>query len=287
MIRLVATDLDNTLMPAGTSVSGHALEAIRSLTEAGVRFAPVTGRPPAAMRWIFGPDDAYWHTGAFVNGQMIYVDGELVRVEALDVGLVNDVADFLRDVPNCVLCVYDLDVDPGADEEDGTAYHLGATAEQLLARPEAYGSHIRVLDRLDWDRCIKANIRCDMGWTRMEDLRAQLRNRFPALDFVFPVEGGRLIDLAPAGWGKGRAIEALARQLGVGLDEVVVFGDSENDLPMLQAVENSVAVANASAAAKATARWHVGDVADDAVADALLQIAGAAATGTTPSFMRA
>ena len=287
MIRLVATDLDNTLMPAGTSVSGHALGAIRHLLESGVRFAPVTGRPPAAMRWIFGPDDTHWRTGAFVNGQMIYVDGELVHVEVLDVGLINDVADFLRDVPDCVLCVYDLDVDPGADEEDGTAYHLGATAEQLLARPEAYGSHIRVLDRLDWDRCIKANIRCDMEWARMEDLRAQLRERFPAFDFVFPVEGGSLIDLAPAGWGKGRAIEALAQRLGVGIDEVVVFGDSENDLPMLQAVENSVAVANASVAAKATARWHVGDVADDAVADALLQIAGAAATGATPSFMRA
>ena len=73
----------------------------------------------------------------------------------------------------------------------------------------------------------------------------------------------------------------------MGLDEVVVFGDSENDLPMLQAVENSVAVANASAAARGAARWHVGDVADDAVAEALLQIADAAAAGATPAFMRA
>ncbi len=69
-------------------------------------------------------------------------------------------------------------------------------------------------------------------------------------------------------------------------DEVAVFGDSDNDLPMIDAVPNSVAVANANEVVTAAARWHIGAAADDAVAGALYQIAACAATGEMPSFMR-
>ena len=65
-----------------------------------------------------------------------------------------------------------------------------------------------------------------------------------------------------------------------------MFGDSDNDLPMIDAVFNSVAVANANEAVTAAARWHIGAAADDAVAEALHQIAACAATGEMPPFMR-
>lgn len=94
-----------------------------------------------------------------------------------------------------------------------------------------------------------------------------------------------LIDVSPRGWDKGSAVVVLARELGVRLDEVAVFGDSENDLPMLRAAPNSVAVANASAEAHAVARWHIGPSGDDAVASALEDIAQAARTSSLPAFM--
>lgn len=55
---------------------------------------------------------------------------------------------------------------------------------------------------------------------------------------------------------------------------------------MIGAVPNSVAVANANEAVTAAARWHIGAAADDAVAEALHQIAACAATGEMPSLMR-
>ena len=48
-----------------------------------------------------------------------------------------------------------------------------------------------------------------------------------------------------------------ARALGLTPDEVAVFGDSDNDLPTIDAVPNSVAVANANEAVTAAARWHI------------------------------
>jgi hydroxymethylpyrimidine pyrophosphatase-like HAD family hydrolase len=77
----------------------------------------------------------------------------------------------------------------------------------------------------------------------------------------------------------------MARALGISLDEVATFGDADNDISMLEAVPNSVAVANATPAAAASARWHIGASGDHAVADALLDVAQAVRSGSLPSFM--
>ena len=71
------------------------------------------------------------------------------------------------------------------------------------------------------------------------------------------------------GWDKGTAATYLRDLLGVKPGDVFVFGDANNDLPMFRDVENSVAVANATEEAAAAARWHVGSVTEDAVADAI------------------
>ena len=54
---------------------------------------------------------------------------------------------------------------------------------------------------------------------------------------------------------------------------------------MIEAVENSVAVANATGAVARAARWHIGACADGAVDDALREIATAWREGRLPSFM--
>lgn len=90
----------------------------------------------------------------------------------------------------------------------------------------------------------------------------------------------------PAGVNKGSSLGALLDELGISSDEVVFFGDAENDLQIMEKVENSVAVANATPAAAAAARWHIGSSADDSVAAALEDIACSAREGRLPSFMR-
>ena len=70
------------------------------------------------------------------------------------------------------------------------------------------------------------------------------------------------------------------------MDEVCVFGDTENDVPMLEAVPYSVAVGNASPEAKAAARFEIGDCREESVAKALLEIAAASLRGALPAFLR-
>ena len=106
----------------------------------------------------------------------------------------------------------------------------------------------------------------------------------PGLECLAPALG--VFDVMPRGWNKASGMAVLMEEMGITADEVCVFGDSENDMPLLAACSNSVTVANALPAAAALARYHIGACADDAVADALLDIAEAAATGEMPAFMR-
>lgn len=184
----------------------------------------------------------------------------------------------------CALAIYDLD--DLTETTDGTTYYLGATTEELARHTLAFGRNPHVIDHLSRRTYVKANVRCDIPWDAMVLLRDELRRCFPALDFVFPTLHGPFIDILPHGWSKGRAVEVLAEHLGITLDDIAVFGDSENDISMLKAVPHSVVVRNASPEARAAARYRIGLSADDTVADALFALADAAKTGELPAFLR-
>lgn len=54
MIKLVLTDMDDTLIPAGhDGASDYAIEGIHAMQAAGLHFGPVSGRQPSAMGWMF------------------------------------------------------------------------------------------------------------------------------------------------------------------------------------------------------------------------------------------
>lgn len=286
MIKLALTDLDDTLIPFGAPrASDRTIAAIHAMIDAGLHFGPVTGRVPTAMGWMFGGDDACCATGAFCNGQLVYIDGELTHKEVLDHASLQHVQDVLEDVEGAALAVYDV-------MGDGLESLVKRNVKTLEGHPGVMGE-VRMggvghatrpdLGTTPW---IKSNVHVSGTRDRLIRVRDMLRAECPGLDFVLPSPTAMLIDITPHGWDKSAGVCELARELGVSMDEVAVFGDSENDLPMISAVPNSVAVANASADVAKAARWHIGPSRDDSVAAALEQIAAAVPTGDMPAFMR-
>ena len=284
MIKLVLTDLDDTLIRNGLPhATDHAIEGVRAMRAAGLHFGPVSGRIPNDMDWMFDGHEECYATGAYCNGQMIYVDGELVREEQVAGEELNRLADWLMRTDRGILTMFD--VHQGDIRTAG--YFVtpdDAHAERMLG---SFGAAKRYIHRLDEPAYTKANIHVTGDRAFQTETRDLMREEFPTMDFVFPSTTAPLVDISPRGWSKGSAVVALAEELGITIDEVATFGDSENDLSMIEAVPNSVAVANASEQIAQAARWHIGASADDAVADALFDIAAAAATGDMPSFMQA
>lgn len=282
MIKLVLSDLDDTLIRNGLPhATRRALDAIHATLDAGVRFGPVSGRIPRAMGWMFDNDAACYATGALSNGQMIYLDGELVHVERLDGPELNRVAAVLSRIPKASLVVYDVD----APSEEDAGYFVSSDQAHVEECMRTFPHIKRSAKVLPKPTYVKANVWCAGSREHLTEVRDMLRGEFPSMDFVFPSPKAPLIDISPAGWNKGTAAHFLANQMGIGIDEVATFGDSENDLSMIEAVPNSVAVANASDEVLEAARWRIGTSENDAVADALFQIADAAATKSMPAFM--
>ena len=282
MIKLVLTDLDDTLIKNGLPcATDHALAGIHALLDAGVRFGPVSGRIPSDLGWMFNNDAACYATAAPVNGQMIYVDGELRHVEALDGSELNRLAQVLTDIPDACLALYDLET----SSEEGSGYFVTSSATHARDCMRLFPHFHRFVPSLDKPTYVKANAWCAGDRDHITAVRDRLHEEFPSMDFVFPSPTAPIIDISPAGWSKGTAVRLLAQELRLSIDEVAVFGDSENDLSMITAVPNSVAVSNASPEVAQAARWHIGASADDAVADALFQIAEATKAGKMPSFM--
>ena len=86
------------------------------------------------------------------------------------------------------------------------------------------------------------------------------------------VDAGRTVQLSSLRAGKLRTIERIREQLGIGADEVAVFGDDINDLEMIAHYRHSVAMGNAVPEVRAAAGYITGSNDGDGVAHALLNL---------------
>ncbi|MBD9245815.1 MAG: HAD family phosphatase, partial [Coriobacteriaceae bacterium] len=107
MIKLVLSDLDSTLLWQGDRhiATPFALEAIHALQDAGVHFAPATGRIYRDLDVMFAGDSRAYSTAVTSNGQLVYLDGELADSTPMAREGLEGVRHALVDVPDAYLVV--------------------------------------------------------------------------------------------------------------------------------------------------------------------------------------
>lgn len=280
MIKLALSDMDNTLVPLGArGISPRTSEAIHAVLDAGVLFGPATGRDFVELMRLFRMDEECFMTGVLSNGKRVRARGEYASVTLLPHDQLVRVDEALAGEDDMFLVCYPMETNLL-----NPAYAIHADEDVLHtyeARLHFTGAVCEEVPDVD---IIAATIACTGGEERMDVCRQIIADKVPELRIVSPVEGW--FDIMPQGVSKARGLDELLAATGIGLDEVVFFGDADNDLEILRKVKYSVAVANANDAVRAEARYHIGACADDAVADALFQIAEAAKTGGMPAFLQ-
>lgn len=155
---------------------------------------------------------------------------------------------------------------------DGTVPYLccGDVGDLTAVMP-GYAKACRPLGCLPDFDALKVNVFAPRDMPATVEFCERLNRSIEGIDFDVPMAG--YLNIMPAGWNKGTALQFLCDHVGISVEEAVVFGDAGNDLTMFRVAGHPVAVGNATPEASAAARWHIGRCEDDAVAAAIEALA--------------
>ena len=230
--RLVATDLDGTLVRSDGTVSDYTAEVLAAVEALGVPVVFVTGRP---LRWT---EEVFEHVGA--HGLAVVSNGALVwdvarhrpaleRPIQPELGL--EVCELLRAaLPGTTYAVETLagiDLEPGFLERvtlpEGSRR---APIDELFDRPalKLLARHERLAPQEFWDLAEQAVAgRLVITWSSATSL----------------------LEISAPEVTKASTLAMVAADLGLGPADVLAFGDMPNDLPMLAWAGSAYAMANA------------------------------------------
>ncbi|MET7386486.1 HAD family hydrolase [Streptomyces sp. NPDC005529] len=240
--KLVATDLDGTLLRSDDTVSARTREALAAVTAAGAAHIVVTGR---AVPWTRHILDDLGYQGLAVCGQgaQVYDAGEhrLLTSVTLD-----------RQLAGLALAKIEAEVGPlllaaSRDGLDG----------EVLVGP-GYRVHdgplpvVPIRDAADlWSAPLnKVYVQHP---TLSDDELAAVATEVAGGLVGVTMAGAGIVELLPLGLSKATGLSLAARRLGAKAVDTIAFGDMPNDIPMFAWAAHSVAMANAHADLKAVA----------------------------------
>lgn len=240
-LRLVAVDMDGTLLDEHGQVPADLWPLLDRLRERGILFAPASGRQYATLRREFG---AHGDDMVFIaeNGTYVVQHDREISSDVIDPAVIAEVLAATRDLASevgVVLC-------------GKRSAYIERTDAAFRAEADRYYAELSPVPDLDAvdDQIIKVAV---FAFGDAETEVAPALERFRA-SLQVVVSGEHWVDVMNPGVNKGEALRRLQATLGVTAAQTVVFGDYLNDLEMMDAAEHSYAMANAHPEVAARAR---------------------------------
>ena len=230
MIRLIATDLDGTLLHPDGKMPGDMFDRIRALARRGVRFAAASGRPFSNVRELFAPVETEMD---FIceNGALVMAQGKR-HATFFPRSMAEEIIDDIRKAG--------LELYLSTPEQ---CYGVTGASQAFQKETAGRGFHMAYID----DPLALAD-----GYIKITGYHpVDVSPLSPPLQEKW---GGRVrCDIAGWNWldftlaSKGTGIQTLAEILGVPLADTAAFGDQFNDESMLQVVGRPFIMAHAPA----------------------------------------
>lgn len=262
--RLVASDVDGTLLDPSETVTPRTVAAISRTLAAGTLFVLVSGRPP---RWIPQVAKAAGVDGYAVcsNGAVLYdiAADRVLTSHELSPELLRDLVRSLDDaLPDCRIAVERLGRSAlalnGREFATEVGYEHPWPGEGVFATAKA---------EVIGHAAVKLLIR-HLGMTSAELAEATDALFGDVVDITYSSNVG-MVEISCHGITKGSGLAELADRLGIEARDVVAFGDMPNDLPMLRWAGHGVAMANAHPDVLAVADEITGSNSAEGVAQVL------------------
>lgn len=271
-MRLIATDLDGTLLRTDGTISDRTRTALRAAHAAGVEVVVTTGRPPrlvgAILERIGVGDVAICANGALV---VDVASGAVLGQSPLPPAVSRRLVEELRVAAPGILFAFEFAADFAREPAFAEAFRPPPAPRYADALELAREPAIKIVARhpsLPFDEVLAA-------------ARAVAGN-----DAIATTAGGVSVEISAAGVSKASALGAHCAALGIASAEVVAFGDAPNDLELLAFAGRGVAVANAHPEVLAAATETTAANDDDGVAlvvERLLAARAGGAQGARPA----
>jgi Cof subfamily protein (haloacid dehalogenase superfamily) len=269
--RLIATDLDGTLLDHERGISPRTVAAVRSAVAAGIGFVLVTARPPRTVAplaaQLGGSIAALCGNGTilaeFGASGAPEPEGSVTLIRSFAAADAIAIVQQLRPViPEAGFAI-----ETGREVYFETGFRVGSVddrrrilTDNLTGIAPQMPSIIKVLSRSP---------------ERSADEMVEIARATLSVEAEASHSGGRgLLEIAPRGASKASALAWLCERRGIAAGEVAAFGDMPNDLPMLRWAGLGHAVSNAHPEVLAAADHVVGHHAEDGVALAIEALLG-------------
>jgi len=262
VVRLLALDLDDTLLRSDLTISYQTRNAIKKAEEAGVIVVLASGRIPAAMDQFAGLLGMHKKTGYLIcnNGTLIQEShtGKVVYEIRMDVKTALTAFD-LADAEGFPMQIYEDDIMYVSRHNEYTGYDQKLTGLRQVVVENFRG--------MVAGGCHKLLIPGDPKL--LVPLESILRTYIGDSITIFTSKP-YFLEILPANTNKGTALEKVAELLGINQKDVMAIGDSMNDEAMLKWAGLGVAMANSDERIKSIADLvTTRDNDDDGVAEVI------------------
>ena len=266
--RLLAVDMDGTLLDRQSEVHPTTAKAVRDAVAAGVYVVLASGRAPRHMLDVHRllqldtPIVAY-------NGALVYDAGrqEVIHHEPIDLDIARRIAQMLKE--------HDPSINLHVETQEGIVdrWSVEAVDERLLDSimrwrvepPHSVGEVQQLLS----DEATRVSklwfyAPVDTMAAIKRRMTAEMEDRIATLAF-----DDVTLTILSSGVSKAAAVAWVAERYGVSQPEVMAIGDDLNDVPMLGWAGLGIAMGNAKPAAQAVARETTATNAEHGVAQAI------------------
>ena len=260
-IKLIAIDLDGTLLNDKKEITPFTLETLKEASRRGVYVVLASGRPIKGMLHLI---------------KKLELDQKENYVINFNGGAVNR-ADTLESIYNCSISidvVHEIEAFAKKNNVHSHAFINGdlySEEEGHYSNVEADINHIEVI----YDKYSNFTKEDVVNKYMFADEPSKLKEIYPLLPkelfdkYTVVFSSPFFLEFLNKETNKGRALDYLCKYLNLSLDEVMVIGDEENDLSMLEVAGHKIAMGNANLKLKAIATYITTSNNEDGVGNAV------------------
>lgn len=268
MIKAMFFDLDGTLLNSEKRVPASAMRALEDCKRQGIRLFIATGRSPRLremLGWTEEQED-FFDGGVYCNGACIKTAEGIVYTRIPPEVVTRAVA--------CVNACPGLNI--ALQMTDGSHAFNHPLSEAVYDPWGIDASGVRPVCQAHGEKTVKMLVYfenlVDSVTPIPGNVIRDMRRICEGGARLYVTDGGKVLQIVHRDASKYEGVEKVRRMLGIGRDEVAVFGDDMNDLEMLRGYEYAVAMGNACDEIKTQVKRVTKSNDEDGIAHAIREI---------------